>query len=436
VENQAGFAPFTRISVFDADAVSLRVDGELGYVYTPGELALFSHVSSGLQRVQQLIAAEVARLRPGTNTLLPLFAKGSAAYPVIESLGATTAMADLAALADVPEDAEEVQARLQEEVAALRSNTLDAVPGKAEQVRRGLARAQEVLGVVASFDATAYEAARDALEQTTVRRRQVREELFSADELAGPPDEEWQRFVVAGDRYRAHLGLEGYPQAADSCLYCRQALAQDALELVSRYRVFLDETLVQQTAAAGRAVEAARLPLDEADVQQVLDGVAASVVTGPAPEWTADLAEVLEDALHVAARTAQNQEPADAGVSGRARALLTPVTAALQDADEQVAKLAGDKANAGTLLEGKQRELAARTARLDLRRHLSAAQSSSPVPGGDAGTVRAALYRDPPCGGWHELIGLVSVLNLQTGRGDIRGSAVSQRSGRLDSHLT
>ncbi|UUZ58570.1 ATP-binding protein [Nocardioides sp. B-3] len=34
-KNEAGLSPFTRISVFDSAAVSLHVDSDLGYVYTP-----------------------------------------------------------------------------------------------------------------------------------------------------------------------------------------------------------------------------------------------------------------------------------------------------------------------------------------------------------------------------------------------------------------
>ena len=83
-KNQAGLAPFTRISVFDAGAVSLHVDSDLGYVYTPAELALFSHVAAGIRGIQQLIAAEVAELKPGANPLLARFARGTAIYPMIE----------------------------------------------------------------------------------------------------------------------------------------------------------------------------------------------------------------------------------------------------------------------------------------------------------------------------------------------------------------
>ena len=122
--DEAGLAPFTRISVFDASAVSLHVDSDLGYVYTPAELALFAHVATGIQGVQQRIAAEVSTLAPGSNPLLSRFTRGTKVYPVIETLGATTDLAELDALATLPKDAESDRERLESEVAALRSNSL------------------------------------------------------------------------------------------------------------------------------------------------------------------------------------------------------------------------------------------------------------------------------------------------------------------------
>lgn len=82
-KNESGLAPFTRISVFDASAVSLHVDSDLGYVYTPAELALFGHVAAGLQGIQQRIATEVKALAPGSNPLLSRFTRGTKVYPVI-----------------------------------------------------------------------------------------------------------------------------------------------------------------------------------------------------------------------------------------------------------------------------------------------------------------------------------------------------------------
>ena len=126
-KDEAGLAPFTRISVFDASAVLLHVDSDLGYVYTPAELALFGHVATGLRGIQQRIATEVKALAPGSNPLLSRFTRGTKVYPLIETLGAATDLAELDALATLPDGAEADRERLEGEIAALRSNSLDAI---------------------------------------------------------------------------------------------------------------------------------------------------------------------------------------------------------------------------------------------------------------------------------------------------------------------
>jgi hypothetical protein len=298
--NEAGLAPFTRISVFDAGAVALHVDSDLGYVFTPAELALFSHVSAGIARLQQRIADEVTRLRPGTNSLLSAFAKGTKVYPLIESLGATTELAELTELATVHADSEATQVRLQEEVSALRSNTLEAVLSNAQQNDRDLKRLSDVLSVIQAFDADAYTRSLAALGQAETRRTEAREHLFSESELPGPPDEEWQKFIVAGDAYRAHLGREHYPGDGDTCLYCMQPLGADALDLVRRYRTFLDETLLQQVAAAIGNVDHARLTINQSDIEQSLEFATGQAAIEQPPDWAPAVVDLLSDAQAIA----------------------------------------------------------------------------------------------------------------------------------------
>lgn len=372
--NEAGLSPFTRISVFDASAVSLHVDSDLGYVYTPAELALFSHVSAGVGRLQQRIAADVSELRPGSNPLLSSFTKGTKIYPVIESLGPTTELAELTELATVDADAEVTQARLQDEVGALRGNTLDAVLANAQHAERDLKRLSDVLATVAAFDAAEYSRAHATLEQAEARRREAREQLFSESELPGAPDEDWQQFVVAADAYRSHLGLDHYPADDDQCLYCRQPLDSGALDLVRRYRTFLDETLVQQVTTATRDVDNHRLAITDADLQQSIQYVAAQATLDKPPAWAAHTATLLTDAQQTVEETASRRKLTNAGVANEAAPHATTVVALYTEAKQTVAKISGDKANAATLLNDKQGELAELTASIDLKRNLATAR--------------------------------------------------------------
>lgn len=372
-KNQAGLAPFTRISVFDASAVSLHVDSDLGYVYTPAELALFSHVAAGIRGIQQRIASEITALKPGANPLLARFARGTAIYPMIETLGATSDLAELGLLAAVDSDAEAQRDRLQSEVEALRANTLDALLTNAQQRHRDFDRINRVMRIVADFDAAAYGAARESLAEAQQRRAAARELLFTPAELPGAADEEWQRFIVAADTYRQHLGAEHYPQSGDTCLYCTQELGPLALDLVRRYRTFMDETVTQQLADAQGALDAARLLLDASDLAAATESASLLASTNDAPSWAASAVTALSNANATLKETASGQQLTRVEAIAGAAKLLPELDRETLEAERAAAKLGEDKTNATTLMASKQRELAGLIARIELARSLPSA---------------------------------------------------------------
>ncbi|MBW8173360.1 AAA family ATPase [Ornithinimicrobium sp. Arc0846-15] len=373
-KDESGLAPFTRISVFDASAVSLHVDSDLGYVYTPAELALFGHVAAGLQGIQQRIATEVKALAPGSNPLLSRFTRGTKVYPVIETLGATTDLAELDALATLPDGAEADRERLEGEIAALRSHSLDAILSSTQETVRHLNRLHGVLTMAMNFDAVVYEKARVKLQEAEGRRTEAREQLFSQDELPGPADGEWQEFIVAGDSYRQHLDREHYPTAGDKCLYCMQELSPTALNLLTRYRTFLDETLVRQVADANTEVRNSSLRFDEAELTRANEFATEQRDGEDPPVWASQACDVLA-AARAAAQDTANGKPVTAGtLRESAEAVASKVGAELATARAAVQQMSEDKANAASALTGKQKELSELTARIELNRNIAAAR--------------------------------------------------------------
>lgn len=373
-KNEVGLTPFTRISVFDASAVALHVDSELGYVYTPAELALFAHVATGLQGIQQRIADEVNTLAPGSNPLLSKFNRGTKVSPVIETLGATTDTAELDMLATLPENVDAERERLEGEVGALRSNSVDVFLTSAQENAGHLTRLQNVLVTLRNFNADAYEAARAALQAAEKRRAEAREQLFNAEELPGPPDEDWQSFIVAGDTYRQHLGLEHFPSAGDSCLYCMQELGPTALNLLTRYRTFLDETLVQHVEDARAILDRSKLSLEEADLSRAIEFATEQRDREDPTEWASQALELLLAARSIAEITA-NGKPVDKNtIQEKARAVASTVSDELTTVRVAAQQLSEDKENAATALVEKQKQLSELVARIELNRNLTAAR--------------------------------------------------------------
>jgi hypothetical protein len=311
-QDEAGVSPLTRMSVFDAHAVNLHVDDELVYVFTPRELALFSHVTSAIRSVQESLAAEATTLRPtGGNPFLGHFRRGSDVYAVVESLGATTELAELEALADQSPEGEAVVAALADEIAALRGGGVEARLGVAKQKLERLRRAFAICNVLGTFDAAAYASSLAALRQLYSDRRTVRGQLFTSDELPGEADDIWQSFITSADHYREHLGLADYPTDGARCLYCRQPLAPEALDLLRRYKTFLDDELARQIVEAETAFRSHKLAHSGISLDMLREDLRQSEEEPPSP-YSAQLGLLLDRFERVkAASEAESDLPSD-----------------------------------------------------------------------------------------------------------------------------
>jgi hypothetical protein len=360
--------------VFDADAVSLHVDSDLGYVYTPAELALFAHVAVGLQGVQQKTASEISSLVTGANPFLQKFSRGTAIYPLIETLGAATDLGEIEAAAFIENDGDEIYERLTSEVGALRANTVDALLSNAQQAERELRRLSSLAATIKGFDEARYSASLAAVADAETRRAEAREQLFAADELPGEPDEHWQDFVTAGEAYRRHVGGDQYPQPGDACIYCMQELSPAARALLARYKTFLDETLVRHLAATQGALATARLTLIEAELVRAKEYVTERALDDEAPAWTSRVAKLLVDATTTVDETAASRAVSCVALATDAASVELEIAPVLDAAVNLAKQLASDKANAATALVNKQKELAELGARIELRKNLAGAK--------------------------------------------------------------
>src|SRR5579871_2669958 len=376
-QNERGLSPFTRISVFDAPAVLLHVDNELGYVYTPADLALFKHCSDAIRGIADLAAAEVGRHRLTVNPFLPRFSRGTSIYPLIESLSAATSVDDLKAAAGKPNgNAAKRLDQLRSEIAALGGNTLEE---KLFAARTRQSSLRDLIGLVAQvseINAGAYNTALSALESAQSEYRRARTELFKEGDLHGEADDEWQTFIAAAEEYRKHLGEDDYPHEADRCLYCRQVLDKSGVSVIQRYRSFLDDSLARQVTQAQERLTSQLPSFDEASVIEPKALVERLGLIDPPPSWLDEARKVIENAELIAKTCGKRSALAEADLQGGAGELspqLEEARAAEAKTIEDIEQQTKDRAKA---LETRQKELAELEARLELHKQLPAILSS------------------------------------------------------------
>ena len=238
-EGKHGVAPLTRMDVFDSSSVDLHVDGALTYVFTPADLGLFAHVHDGVKWVKDRLESTRKEKAVSGNPYIAKFSRDGVLFTKIETLGATTDLAELERLAQVTPEERELVPRLQEKVEALQLGASEARLKLATNERRLLERVVTALELCGSFDATQYAEALVALQRATEDERKAAAGGLGRVSVPGVGSDEWSGFIQAADAYaKQHVHAE-YPRAGDACIYCRQELQGAAKELVLRYREVL-----------------------------------------------------------------------------------------------------------------------------------------------------------------------------------------------------
>ncbi len=374
-QNEEGVSPFSRLSVFDWLSVSVHLDDELGYVYTPADLALFSYISDGIEGVQSHLAKEIEDLRPGPNPFLRHFKRGTSTYPLIESLGAASDLDVLGKVSKVTPREKERREQLLEEVAALRGRTIDDQIFAASERAKSLRLLSNVAKRSASFEAAAYETARKALELARKEHEHARTKLFDRDELPGPPDDHWQELIAAADAYLRHQGLEEYPGDGDRCIYCRQQLSVSALDLVRRYRTFLDDSLARQLTSATALMAERALTVDGLDLPAVERFLQLQIEQGSSEDWVKVATGVVGRVLGIAEGTANGDAVAADGFSDDAGRLVKSLAKLVADATSNETELKLRKTDRSKVLGEKEEELAELEARIELSKQLASVTS-------------------------------------------------------------
>jgi energy-coupling factor transporter ATP-binding protein EcfA2 len=262
----AGVPPFTRIDVFDGQDAPIYVDGELTYVYTPTEVALFRHVAKGIEDVRSKLETAKRERNPGTNVFAGHFKRTIPFYSLIDTLGATTNLAQLVDLAASGDDDRAALEGLRETVDALSGQ---AVQAQLRSAQSDLALCEQALAVVESVKAVdlgQYDEALARVKAAEERKVNATRGAFADESLPGFMTAEWRAFVTAGEQYTSALKDHAYPEHGEPCLYCRQPLTEAAVALLTKYRAFCNGEH-QKAAARERAIlDGIGRPLAELDL--------------------------------------------------------------------------------------------------------------------------------------------------------------------------
>lgn len=361
-QGERGETPFTRMAVFDTPAVQFHVDDDLAYVYTPASLALFNHVSQGVQAVKQRIDQTIANLRSPNSQLLARFERGSTIYPMIETLGAATDLPALKNLAQVKKSAEEDVDALQLTVASLRSNTVGEQIAMRQRASKVLGETRATITIATALPVNEYNAALATLGTLTKDYETFRSSLFAAADLPAEPDQTWEAFIRAGDAYQDHLDELGVHDSG-RCLYCRQDIGAPAAELLSKYGDYLADKIALDIHQQETYLTTVTRPVIEARLAEIQAFLADS---GDAPE-VGPIRAVLAGAEDLAARLTVRQPVAEDVVES-IKGAEASITEAKARVDAELQDLRDQAENREQTLAHKEAELQELRARIELKK--------------------------------------------------------------------
>ena len=258
-KDQAGLAPFNRIDVFDSRATLLHVDGDLNYMYTPGELARFPLVQQGIEGVRSRLEQGVSDRTQASNPFLLQFDRQSGIYPLIDSLGAATDLVQLKTLSTVNDAEKKEIPTLKAEVEALQTTNPAAQLKLAETVKQHLEVLLKSLSSIGRFDVPKYAKSLERRQKAEQQYEKATQESFAGLPIPGLLKEEWRRFIQSGEEYLKTLEQAAtYPSKGEECLYCRQPLSPETVALLKKYRDYCNNDLRTELDGAGRDIDAVR----------------------------------------------------------------------------------------------------------------------------------------------------------------------------------
>jgi len=368
---EAGVSPFPRMSAFDSRAVALHVDEDLTYIFTPGELALFRHAHEAVNAVKgRLETARADAVKP-VGTLLDRFERDAAVYPKIETLGASTRIPELEALADVTREEEATLQALKDAVDALNPRAAQSHLQVATAHRDLSSAVQRAASAVAAFDWAGFNVAVSSLSDAQASYEAITRTAFSGENVPGLFGESWSEFIQAGDAYQKGTGNDHAPHEGDPCPYCRQALDKAAGALLRKYHDYCNnqaKRALDAATAAARRLAGQVAAVDAVTLKATCERTAAGFVA-PAlpPTVVVNAISFLSDLIEIQLDVANGRAVDASALVARAKDLSTEAAAATVDAQTAADRLGRQADERRKELEGQTAKLRSLQNRLALR---------------------------------------------------------------------
>jgi AAA domain-containing protein len=230
--------------VFDNTSSSVHLTRSNPLSISPSGLSLLTRLADVTDEVRFRLKV-VLEQRNKTVDFGPLFTGASKVATHISTLGASTDLVELQKLATLTPDEHSRILQLQREIVQLKAQD---VPKRVASLRQGSRDLRSLLSFLAVSELSVGDEATSVVEHLVTNLQRTRQdaersgaEQFKSSFFTEVGTETWREFVAAARSLAESEGKRGaaYPSHEDRCLLCRQALSDEAIDLIQRLWGFL-----------------------------------------------------------------------------------------------------------------------------------------------------------------------------------------------------
>lgn len=243
------------VSVFNNNCVQISLDGSRHLIVSPIGFHLFNLVSSELGKLNNLLGAKKREFPVEINWIENLN-DGTPQQQFISNLSKDSSEEKLNELSNFGEEQEKA---LKEKGTQLSTLSKGLLQNEVRALKSQIGELKTIIGKIdkakIAFNANTWKKLIDtnkAISELEKNTKKGITEIAASKGIEFYETNEFKDFLSAAESYIKKINKTEYPQEDDICIYCRQPLEKEAMELLANYRRLLNDKTEENIAKLKR----------------------------------------------------------------------------------------------------------------------------------------------------------------------------------------
>jgi len=264
--DNVGTPEFGQFSIFDGKSVVKHLDHRNDFEFRPAGLNFFSNFTGNIEKVEQLLNNDIAKINQINQ--FPAYFDGDSVIKTF--LNGLSKDSDIKVLRrhhpyTTEDKTEKDKAQLEYDALFVAIAGKEARNRELLQLKQHLETAKlRIQTLNRWFDDIKLTDVQSAIADCIAKEVKAKEEgieNFQSEKFQEIGGVEWKEFIEAAEAFAIQQKPEGvtYPGDEDSCLFCHQALTDEAKSLIAKYWSFIKSQAEQDARSANERLDGLRI---------------------------------------------------------------------------------------------------------------------------------------------------------------------------------